>query len=47
MADKSGKPWANLSLSEGDDDEMEIQVTDVKDVAQRGCNCVVGKLISE
>jgi hypothetical protein len=47
MATDPANHWTNLSLSEGEDNEMEIQVTDVKKAVQRGRNCVIGKLISE
>lgn len=47
MADDLANLWANLSLSEGEDGELEIQQTEVKGIITRGNSCIVGKLLSE
>jgi hypothetical protein len=47
MADDLSNLWANLSLSEGEDGELEIQRTDVNGILERGQSCIVGKLLSE
>jgi hypothetical protein len=47
MADELSNLWANLSLSEGEDGEQEIQTTEVKGLVSQGRSCIVGKLVSE
>jgi hypothetical protein len=47
MADDLTTLWANLSLSEGEDNEVEIQVVDVIKIVTCGQSYIVGKLMSE
>ena len=47
MADELSNLWVNLSLSVGEDGELEIQAIEVKRLVKRGKSCVVGKLMSE
>lgn len=47
MADDLSTLWANLSLAEGEDGELEIQTTEVNEIITRGNSCIVGKLLSE
>jgi hypothetical protein len=47
MADDLATLWANLALSEREDDEVEIQTRDVTKIVNRGQSCVVGKLMSK
>ena len=47
MTDELSNQWANLSLSEGEDGELEIQKTDVKEIINRGQFCIIGKLLFE
>jgi hypothetical protein len=45
MVDDMSNLWANLSLSKGEEEEVEIQATEVKLVVKRGKSCIVGKLV--
>jgi hypothetical protein len=47
MADEISSLWANLSLAEEEDRELEIQKTEVKGAINRGQLCIIGKLLSE
>ena len=47
MANDLATLWANLALSEGEDDEVEIQARHMTKIVNRGQSCVVGKLMSE
>jgi hypothetical protein len=47
MADELSNLWANLSLAEEEDGELEIQTTEVRGVINRGQLCIIGKLLSE
>jgi hypothetical protein len=47
MADELSNLWANLSLAEEEDGELEIQMTEVRGVINRGQLCIIGKLLSE
>jgi hypothetical protein len=47
MADDLSNLWANLSFSEVEDRELEIQKTKVKGIINRGQLCIVGKLLLE
>ncbi|XP_059454891.1 uncharacterized protein LOC132185085 [Corylus avellana] len=47
MAEDLPNIWAKLSLSEGEEAEVEIQAGDVTKVINRGQLCIVGKLMSE
>jgi hypothetical protein len=39
--------WANFSLAEDEDGELEIQTTEVKGIINQGQLCIIGKLLSE
>ncbi|XP_059436069.1 uncharacterized protein LOC132168989 [Corylus avellana] len=47
MADELSNLWANLTLSEGKDGEIEINTSKVQGVIKRGQSYVVGKLVSD
>jgi hypothetical protein len=47
MADDLSNLWANLSLSEREDEEVEIQAAEVTKIVRRGQFCIVGKLLGE
>lgn len=47
MADDLSNLWANLTLSEGEDGEIEINTSEVQGAIKRGQSCVVGKLVSD
>lgn len=47
MADDLSNLWVNLSLSEGEDGELEIQKIDVNGIIERGQAYIVGKLLTE
>ena len=47
MADEFLNLWANLCLSEREDDEVKIQAVEVTKIVRRGQYCIVGKLMGE
>ena len=47
MADELSNLWANLSLSEGEDGEVEVRVNEVKGIVERGQLCIIGKLLTK
>jgi hypothetical protein len=47
MVDELSSLWANLSLAEEEDGELEIQKTEVKGAINRGQLCIIGQLLSE
>jgi hypothetical protein len=47
MVDELSSMWANFSLAEDEDGEIEIQKTEVKGIINRGQFCIIGKLLSE
>jgi hypothetical protein len=44
MGDDLLNLWGNLSLSEVEDGEVEIQATEVKKIVQRGQHCTYGEI---
>jgi hypothetical protein len=46
MADDLSRMWENFSLIEEEDEEVDVQVIDFRDVTLRGQDCVVGKLVA-
>lgn len=47
MAEDLTRLWGNLSLDEGEIEEVEIQPRSVEGVVSRGKSCLVGKLLSD
>jgi hypothetical protein len=47
MADNLSRIWANFSLLEEEDEEVDVQVKDFQEVTIQGQDCVVGKLAGD
>ena len=47
MANDLSSIWANFSLADEEDGELEIRKTEVNEVLRRGQHRVIGKLLSD
>ena len=47
MADDRSRMWEKFSLIDEKDEEVDVQVTNFKDVTLKGRDCVVGKLVAD
>jgi hypothetical protein len=47
MEEDLSRRWENLSLTEAEDDVMEIREEKMEGMVRRGTSCLIGKLISD